>query len=55
MGCYHPSRVEALGVFSVYTPGSDHNELVIAATDGTHERTLWVGNQSSAETPHWGP
>lgn len=42
-------------VFSVYTPGSDHNELRIAAADGTHERTLWVGNQSSAETPHWAP
>src|SRR6266516_3225355 len=25
------------------------------SSDGTHERTLWVGNQSTAETPHWGP
>lgn len=42
-------------VFKVYTPGWDYNELRIAAADGTHERTLWVGNQSTAETPHWGP
>ncbi len=42
-------------VFQVYAPGSDHNELRIALADGTHARTLWVGDQSSAETPHWGP
>jgi Tol biopolymer transport system component len=42
-------------VFKAFTPGWDHNELWIAAADGTHERTLWVGNQSGAETPHWGP
>ncbi len=42
-------------VFKVYTPGWDHNELRIAAADGTHERTVWVGKQSTAETPHWGP
>lgn len=42
-------------VFKAYQPGWDHNELRIAAADGTHERTLWVGTQSTAETPHWGP
>ncbi len=42
-------------VFTVYTPGWDHNELWIAAADGTHERALWVGDQSAAGTPHWGP
>jgi dipeptidyl aminopeptidase/acylaminoacyl peptidase len=42
-------------VFKVFTPGWDHNELRIAAADGAHERTLWVGNKSTAETPHWGP
>jgi WD40 repeat protein len=42
-------------VFKIYTPGWDHNELRIAAANGTHERTVWVGNQSTAETPHWGP
>src|SRR5438034_10714298 len=35
-------------VFKVYTPGWDHNELRIAAADGTHERTVWVGKQSTA-------
>jgi Tol biopolymer transport system component len=42
-------------VFNAWQPGWDHQELRIAAADGTHERALWVGNQSSAETPHWGP
>ena len=42
-------------VFTVYSPEWDHNELRLAASDGTHERTLWVGIQSTAETPHWGP
>ena len=42
-------------VFTVYSPEWDHKELRLAAADGTHERTLWVGNQSTAETPHWGP
>jgi Tol biopolymer transport system component len=41
--------------FTVYLPAWDHKELRIAAADGTLERTLWVGNQSTAETPHWGP
>jgi len=42
-------------VFTVYSPEWDHKELRLAASDGTHERTLWVGNESTAETPHWGP
>ena len=43
-------------VFGVFTPGGDHEELWISAADGTHERTLWVGSQSTgANTPHWGP
>ncbi len=43
-------------VFGVYTPGWDHDELWIAAADGTNERTLWVGSKSTgANTPHWGP
>ena len=41
--------------FTVYSPEWDHKELRLAASDGTHERTLWVGNQSTGETPHWGP
>ena len=41
--------------FTVYSPEWDHKELRLAASDGTHERTLWVGNESTAETPHWGP
>ena len=43
-------------VFAVWTPGWDSNELWIAAADGTHERTLWLGSKSAgANTPHWGP
>ncbi len=42
-------------VFTVYSPTWDHKELRLAASDGTHERTLWIGNQSTAETPHWAP
>ena len=42
-------------VFDAYQTGWDHDELRIAASDGTQVRTLWVGNQSEAETPHWGP
>jgi dipeptidyl aminopeptidase/acylaminoacyl peptidase len=43
-------------VFGVFTPAWDHDELWIAAADGTHERTLWVGNKASgADSPHWGP
>jgi Tol biopolymer transport system component len=43
-------------VFGVYTPGWDHDELWIAAADGTNERTLWIGSKSTgANTPHWGP
>ena len=43
-------------VFGVFTPGWDHDELWISAADGTHERTLWVGDHSTgANTPHWGP
>jgi len=41
-------------VFGVFMPGWDHDELWIAAADGTHERTLWVGDHSGANTPHWG-
>src|SRR2546430_8380038 len=36
-------------VFTVYSPEWDHKELRLAASDGTHERTLWVGNESTAE------
>ena len=43
-------------VFGTFTPAWDHDELWIAAADGTHERTLWVGDHSTgANTPHWGP
>jgi Tol biopolymer transport system component len=43
-------------VFGVFTPGWDHDELWISAADGTHARTLWVGDYSTgANTPHWGP
>jgi Tol biopolymer transport system component len=41
-------------VFKVFENGWDHNELRVASADGTHERTRWVGTQSTAETPHWG-
>jgi hypothetical protein len=43
-------------VFGAFTPAWDHDELWIAAADGTHERTLWVGSKSmGAGPPHWGP
>ncbi|HYR47291.1 MAG TPA: hypothetical protein VER07_00775, partial [Candidatus Polarisedimenticolia bacterium] len=43
-------------VFTVFSPPWHHSELWIAAADGTNERTLWVGNQSTGpESPHWGP
>ncbi len=43
-------------VFGTFTPASDHDELWIAAADGTHERTLWVGSKSmGGGPPHWGP
>jgi dipeptidyl aminopeptidase/acylaminoacyl peptidase len=42
-------------VFNAWQPGWDHGELRIANADGTHERTLWVGTQSVAESPHWAP
>src|SRR5712691_524509 len=43
-------------VFGTFTPAWDHDEVWIAAADGTHERTLWVGGKSSGGgPPHWGP
>ncbi|MBA2381434.1 MAG: PD40 domain-containing protein [Chloroflexi bacterium] len=41
-------------VYKTFRPGWDHNELGIVAADGTGARTIWVGHQSTAETPHWG-
>ena len=41
-------------VYKTFRSGWDHNELGIVAADGTGARTIWVGHQSTAETPHWG-
>ena len=42
-------------VFGAFRPEWDHNELWIAAADGTHERTLWAGDKASGAEHDWGP
>lgn len=42
-------------VYKVYQSGWNYNQLRLASADGTNQRELWTGVQSTAETPHWGP
>jgi len=42
-------------VFGTFRPEWDHDELWIAAADGTHERTLWAGDKASGAEHDWGP
>jgi WD40-like Beta Propeller Repeat len=42
-------------VFKVYQQGWNHNELHVADADGANEWVLWVGEDSTAELPDWGP
>ena len=42
-------------VFKYYQQGWKYNELHLADSDGSNETTLWTGDNSTAETPHWSP
>jgi dipeptidyl aminopeptidase/acylaminoacyl peptidase len=42
-------------VFKYYENGWRYNELHLANADGSQESVLWTGDNSTAETPHWGP
>ncbi len=42
-------------VFKYFQQGWTYNELHLADADGSNETVLWTGDNSTAETPHWGP
>ena len=42
-------------VFKYYQDSWNYNELHIANADGSNESVLWKGDNSTAETAHWGP
>jgi hypothetical protein len=42
-------------VFKYWQSGWSYNQLHIANADGTGDQALWTGDNSTAETPDWGP
>jgi Tol biopolymer transport system component len=42
-------------VFKKYVGGADHDELHVMSADGASDRTLWIGDQSTAERPDRAP